>query len=96
MPAIRTEVMETEPKQKTPSDLASSESLYLGSRKQNYFRSRDNHFRFEENCKYCCLNLQVNNLKASERQKVLPVTCDVEYSLPVEPGVIFRWSADVP
>jgi len=45
-------VMETESKQKTSSRSASSESLYLGRRKplpvsQDYFRSRDNHFRFD-------------------------------------------------
>jgi len=32
----------------------------------------------------------------STARKVLPVTCDVEYSLPVEPEVVFRSSADVP
>jgi len=32
---------------------------------------------------------KVNNPKASGRQKVLPVTCDVEYLLPVEPKVVF-------
>jgi len=36
---------------------------------QNYFRSRDNYFRFDGNRKYCHLNSQVNNSKASGRQK---------------------------
>jgi len=56
-PAIWTKVMQTESKQKTPSHSAWSESLYLCRRKllpvsQNYFRSRDNHFRLYGNRKY--------------------------------------------
>jgi len=48
--------MEMESKQKTPSHSASRESLYMGRMKplpvsQNYFRSRDNHFRFDGNRK---------------------------------------------
>ena len=34
---------------------------------QNYFLSTDNHFRFDGNRKYCRLNSQVNNPKASGR-----------------------------
>ena len=67
------------------------------SRSQNYFRSRDNHFRFDGNRKYCRLNSQVNNPNVwTDGRKVLPVTFNVEYSLPVEPEVVFRSSADVP
>jgi len=39
------------------------------SRSQNYFQSTDNHFWFDDNCKYCRLNSQVNNPKASAWQK---------------------------
>jgi len=58
---------------------------------QNYFRSRDNHFRFDRNRKYCRLNSQVNTIrKPLGGRKVLPVTCDVDYSHPVEPELALR------
>jgi len=101
-PAIWTTVMQMESTQKTLSHSASSKSLYLGRRKplpisQNYFRSRDNHFRFDGNRKYCRLNSQVNNPKASGRQKSTPGDLRHRiYSLPVKPEVVFRSSADAP
>jgi len=56
---------------------------------QNYFRSRDNHFRFDRNRKYC--RLSVNTIrKPLDGRKVLPVTCDVDYSHPAEPEFVFR------
>jgi len=55
--------------------------------------ARANHFRFDRNRKYCRLNSQVNNPKASGQQKNTPgdmrrLIC----SLPVEPEVVFRIS----
>jgi len=58
------------------------------SRPQNYFRSRDNHFHFEASRKCCHLKSHINNRKPLDGGKVLPVTCDVEYSLSVEPKVV--------
>jgi len=45
----------------TLGESASLEKLYLGRKKplsvsQNYFQSRDIHFRFDRNHKYCPLN----------------------------------------
>jgi len=39
---------------------------------QNWFRLRDNHFRFDGDRKYCRMNSQVNNLKANGWQKSTP------------------------
>jgi len=89
VPATWTKVMETKSKQKTPSHLAWSESLYLGRRKpllvsQNYVQSRDNHFQFDENHKTAIWTCRSTIQKPLDGRKLLPVTCDVDYSLPIE------------
>jgi len=88
-PAIWTKVMQTESKQKTLSHSAWLESLYLGQRKpfpvsKNYFRRETNISGLTKAANAAVWTRKSTIRKPLDGRKVLPVTCDVEYSLPVE------------
>ena len=56
----------------TSASLKTDAKHRMVSQSQNYFQSWDNHFRFDGNCIYCCLNSQVNDPKAFGWQESTP------------------------